>query len=421
VVLATIVTIGFNANPLMRYDGYYIIVDLVSMPNLRQTSIEAVQRLGKRWLLGIKTPAAPGGALEQALLVTYGTAASLYRVVLVVMIGAVIAWKIHVVGLLFAAFFVGSSLAGMVIRGGRYLRTSAETRLVRARAVTLGVGAAVVVPLVVLLLPVPAAVVSPGVSGWEFEQTVYCTSPGFLSEAVVRPGDHVEDGDPLAILRNEPIVLAVAHSQAERERQLRVAESQFGKAPSSAYAAGEHLVQAERLVNHNRRQHAELKVRAADAGTVMSYPLGEKRGRYVRTGEPVAMIGHGTRVVRTLLTAEQMAEANPRVGNKVKVRLAGTGEHVRDAVVLDVPPQGDRVIEYAGLTQVGGGEIAARPDTLSAAEPFFEVLVSVASDDEAFQAGRGAWVRFGNPAETLGVHIQRRFLRFLNSLRGARN
>ena len=421
VVLATIVTIGFNANPLMRYDGYYILVDLVSMPNLRQTAVEAVQRLCKRVLLGLKTPATTGGRLEQVLLVTYGTAASLYRVVLVVVLGVVIAWKVHVVGLVLAAFFVVSSLAGMAVRGGRYLFTADETRPVRRRAVALGIGAVVVVPLAVLLLPVPNAVVSPGVSGWEFEQTVYCTSPGFLSDAAVRPGDHVAAGDALAVLENEPIVLEVAHSQAERERQRRVAEGQIGESPASAHMAREQLEQLQRRLEHNHRQHAELTVRTPDAGTVMSYPLGEKVGRYVSAGEPVAEVGHGQHVVRTLLTAEQLAEANPRVGGRVHVRLVGTAERVRDGVVLGVPPQGDRVIPHAELTQQGGGEIAARPDTLSAAEPFFEVAIAIAVDDESFRAGRAARVRFENPADTLGTHIQRRFLRFLNSLRGARN
>jgi putative peptide zinc metalloprotease protein len=398
------------------------LVDLVSMPNLRQTAVEAVQRVCKRWFLGIKTPpTASGGAVEQALLVLYGATASLYRIVLVVTIGVVIAWKIHVVGLLLAAVFVCNSLAGVIIRGGRYLLFAAETEPVRTRAVLIGGSVAVAVPLAVLMLPVPDAVVSPGISGWEHEQTVFCTSPGFLREASVRPGDRIENGGALAVLQNEPTVLRVAHAQAERDRQLRVAESHIREAPSSAQAAREQLAQSERVVVYNRRQRAELTVRAPDAGTVMSFPLSEKLGRHVSTGEPVAMVGHGQRVVRTLLTADELSQANPRVGTKVKVRLVGTEQPVRDAAVLEIPPQGNRVITHAGLTQEGGGEIAARPDTLAAAEPFFEVLVGLEDDGRPFNGGRTVRVRFESPTQTVGVHLKRQFLRFLNSLRKGQN
>ncbi|MCA9099901.1 MAG: HlyD family efflux transporter periplasmic adaptor subunit [Pirellulales bacterium] len=420
VVLATIVTLGFNANPLMRYDGYYVLVDLVSMPNLRQKAIEAVRSVGKRWLLGLKTPP-PTNRTEHALLVTYGAAATVYRALLLTTIGVVIAWKIHVVGLFVAIVFVGGSLMGMVVRTGRYLLASDETRPVRVRATVLAACLVVGLPTAVLLLPVPNSVVSRGVSGWEFEQTVYCTSPGFLRKVSARPGEHVEQGAELAVLDNDEVELWVTHAEAELARHKRVAEGQVGRAPSAADAAWQQLHHAERLVQHNQRQHAELTVRAPDSGIVASYPLRDKLGRYVAPGDPIAVVGHGSPVVRTLLTAEQLAQANPHTGEKVQVRLAGPGQPVRNAVVLEVPPQGDRVIQHNELTQEGGGEIAARTDTKSAAEPFFEVAVALEDDGKPVQAGRSARVRFSNPPETLFVLVERRFLRFLNSLRGAQN
>ncbi|MEZ6109215.1 MAG: hypothetical protein R3B96_24825 [Pirellulaceae bacterium] len=48
IVLSSIVTIGFNINPLMRYDGYYILGDLLGLPNLRQMAIKRVQGLAKQ-------------------------------------------------------------------------------------------------------------------------------------------------------------------------------------------------------------------------------------------------------------------------------------------------------------------------------------------------------------------------------------
>ncbi|MGE5193155.1 MAG: hemolysin D, partial [Deltaproteobacteria bacterium] len=50
-------TLLFNGNPLMRYDGYYILADLVEVPNLSQAATATIRELLGDWLLGI--PARP--------------------------------------------------------------------------------------------------------------------------------------------------------------------------------------------------------------------------------------------------------------------------------------------------------------------------------------------------------------------------
>src|SRR5258706_426570 len=52
--IATVTTILFNANPLLRYDGYYILSDLLEIPNLRQQSMENSMSLIKRHVFRVK-------------------------------------------------------------------------------------------------------------------------------------------------------------------------------------------------------------------------------------------------------------------------------------------------------------------------------------------------------------------------------
>ena len=47
-------TLVFNANPLLRYDGYYILSDFLEIPNLRQKSTEYSMGLIKRHVFGVK-------------------------------------------------------------------------------------------------------------------------------------------------------------------------------------------------------------------------------------------------------------------------------------------------------------------------------------------------------------------------------
>src|SRR6185369_743692 len=79
-LLASITTIGFNINPLMRFDGYFILSDLLQVPNLRAQATALTMRYAKRVFVGID----PGGlhwSLPMTItLIGYGISASIYRV-----------------------------------------------------------------------------------------------------------------------------------------------------------------------------------------------------------------------------------------------------------------------------------------------------------------------------------------------------
>src|SRR5207244_6360137 len=77
--VSSVSTILFNANPLLRYDGYYILSDLLEIPNLRQKATTAWQRTLAFWCLGLEPPAdryAP--PRYRALFLAYGLAATIY-------------------------------------------------------------------------------------------------------------------------------------------------------------------------------------------------------------------------------------------------------------------------------------------------------------------------------------------------------
>src|SRR5436190_1404208 len=79
-LIASVSTLVFNANPLLRYDGYYILSDFLEIPNLRQKSTEYALGLIKRHIFRIKAqqPLPPIG--QRGWLLLYAIASSIYRV-----------------------------------------------------------------------------------------------------------------------------------------------------------------------------------------------------------------------------------------------------------------------------------------------------------------------------------------------------
>jgi len=58
-LIAGVSTLLINGNPLLRYDGYYVLADLLEIPNLASRANAYVGTLFRRWVLGL-APAGDG-------------------------------------------------------------------------------------------------------------------------------------------------------------------------------------------------------------------------------------------------------------------------------------------------------------------------------------------------------------------------
>src|SRR5205085_1412203 len=84
IMIAGISTVIFNANPLLRFDGYYILADLIEIPNLRQRANAYLGYLLERYLFGreeAQLPHATPG--ERTWFVGYSVTSFIYRIFIV--------------------------------------------------------------------------------------------------------------------------------------------------------------------------------------------------------------------------------------------------------------------------------------------------------------------------------------------------
>ena len=91
----------FNGNPLLRYDGYFLLVDAIGQPNLAQRSSHRVRQLLEDVLLGSRSESLLAG---DRFLLFYGIVSGLYRTLLSVAILSMLshlfdAWSLGVLGL----------------------------------------------------------------------------------------------------------------------------------------------------------------------------------------------------------------------------------------------------------------------------------------------------------------------------------
>ena len=95
-LIGGLTTLLFNGNPLLRFDGYYILADYLEIPNLRQRAMQYLGYLLERYLLRnaeAEPPEASSG--ERAWLFSFGLASFFYRIVIVAAIAfLVLNWSL---------------------------------------------------------------------------------------------------------------------------------------------------------------------------------------------------------------------------------------------------------------------------------------------------------------------------------------
>jgi len=105
--MASLGTLLVNGNPLLRFDGYYILSDLIEFPNLASRAQEYVGYLCQRYVLGcdIATPACPAGRAG-TLFRVYAVAAMFWRLLLHVTLTLTAIGMFSYLGMIAAAAFI---------------------------------------------------------------------------------------------------------------------------------------------------------------------------------------------------------------------------------------------------------------------------------------------------------------------------
>ncbi|MDN3276632.1 hypothetical protein QWJ07_20385, partial [Frankia sp. RB7] len=80
VLIAGVSTVLFNINPLLRFDGYYVLSDLIEIPNLGARSTKYWAWLVDRFAFGLRDEPPAAVAREKAWFVIYAPLALVYRI-----------------------------------------------------------------------------------------------------------------------------------------------------------------------------------------------------------------------------------------------------------------------------------------------------------------------------------------------------
>lgn len=222
--LSSVSTVLFNANPLLRYDGYYILSDFLEIPNLAQKSrLSLINRL-RVWALGMK-PINPRMMPQrnQTVFAIFSVASFLYRWFVMFSIFWFLTKIFEPYGLeVIGHLLIVVSLIGMVVipifKVVKFFLYPGRLREVNKQRTLITTGVLSLVIAGFCFVPVPHYVWAHFVVRPMDAQHVFVTQPGTLIEIACKAGDEVKKDQILARLRNDNLTIELLQLEGEAAR-----------------------------------------------------------------------------------------------------------------------------------------------------------------------------------------------------------
>jgi putative peptide zinc metalloprotease protein len=397
--VATAGTLLVNGNPLLRYDGYYILSDLVESPNLWQRSRDVLRSFAARWIMG--QPAEIDALVptrQRWWLAGYAVASKIYlALVLVAVLWGLVAFlrplRLEVLAYAVGLTTIGGALVSPVSGTVRLLRNPSRRRELRTGRLATFAAIGLAALVAILAWPVNYYVHAPLVLLPADAARVYATVDGTLRTALPA-GRSVAAGEAVAELDNADIRLELARLENEYElERLRLANLEKlrghdpeanAKLPATRASLDDLASRLEEL----RHDAERLTLVAPTAGVVIPAPRSapqetsagrlpqwsgaildeQNRGALVEPGTLVALVGDPRKLSAVLLVDDtDIARLAP--GQPVKLALDELPGRVIAGEVRDVArrdtagadsaasARADLASLFAGLVAPGGDEV----------------------------------------------------------------
>ncbi len=433
--LGTVTTVAFNGNPLMKFDGYYIISDYFSRPNLWTEAQTAAGSLVKRILnpfaerLGLATGGSSWRAQgTQVGLTAFGLTTMFYRFV---MLGTMAWWLITVwngIGALVIAWAVWGWFVRPIwlkrantkaaIAAGLLPPGSGAASIGRQRAQWAYTAGLVGLCILVALLPCPGGISAPGIVGFGDPTTVRTAAEGVLQNVVVADRQQVAQGSLIARLDNPQLLVELADTRLKHQASLEQANALRARGELAMLQAEQAKI--ESLASHIEQlesRAAQLEIRAPCSGMLLMSLAEKIEGRFVKPGTPVCMIV-SPQSLEVVASASQRDATMFAQHLDAPVSVHATGGEARLGKLVSVDSRGSEQCEQSALAARYGGPLPVEFSTnetgeqvLKYAAPRFALKASLnsPSQDATWVPGQIVWLSLADRNERIWQWIVRSF------------
>ena len=408
-LIAGVSTVVFNGNPLLRFDGYYILADLLQMPNLRQRGAQYLTHLVDTKAFGLRDSGFDAGRRERGWLAVFTVLSFLYRIIVVLGIALFIGAQYFFIGVLLALWVVVGSIVIPLCKGVNHVFTSPRLQRRRDRALALTAGTALTAVLLLFAVPLPLWSSAQGVTWAPDDAVVLAGSDGFVRRVAAAPGAAVHKGRTL-IETDDPQLAPRIRALEAQLRALEVrAQTELAIDKVRREITHEEMKALRAELARAKERFADLTIASPVDGVFVMEGARDLPDRYLKKGQLVGfVVSPKVATVRVLVSQDDVDLVRAHT-DRVQVKMAGRIGQTFDATLRREVPAASARLPNAALAISGGGVVPTdprQPDTPTALGRWFEFEVELPAE-RSRALGERVYVRFEHGWEPLAWRMFR--------------
>jgi putative peptide zinc metalloprotease protein len=366
-ISCSVATLFFNANPLLRYDGYYFLADLLEIPNLMTKGRQFVGYYLQKYLLGLK-PQLPPDSKRAKFLVTYALASAVYKWFVVFGIITLLyyffeGYGMGPIGLFLAILYVVLTVVWPLIRSLQFLwkqRWDLAKRLAYMGAAA-AVGMAALT--IVAVLPVRNSIREPLVVLSESDEPVFVRTPGYVDEVFKDVGDQVKQGDVIVRLSDPALEQQLVEAQGLLQKEVLQAEEQSTKNQPTLLAISQRMIETyQKRIESLNQEIADLTLRAPVDGVIIrDNSMHRLRNNFVPASLKLCRVIRIDKLQARISLPQQKA-ALVQAGMPVRMRLWADPDKELKSTVGRVSSMVSDDLPHLALGSQSKGEVDVKAD-----------------------------------------------------------
>jgi putative peptide zinc metalloprotease protein len=412
----------FNGNPLLKYDGYYILADAIGIPNLYQRSAQYWHYFFQRYLFGLTKVTSPATAPDETFwFIAYSTVSVLYRLSMLWFICIYVTEKYFILGLLLALWLVSVQILIPIYKVVLFVIKSPTLNKKRSKAAMTTILLGVITLAFLGYMPIPSYILTEGIVWLPDEALIKAEQNGFIESVQLHSNQMVNNGDVVLLMNDDSLEskarvarakLFELQSKFRAERETDIVKADILK---------EELHVAESQLEHLNTKIRAMTIKASKNGQILLPEADDLPGRYIHHGELIGYIlDDSPPTIRMVVTQDNIGLVRNGIVD-IKVRLSNDPNHQYDATIIRQAPEASNRLPSPALATIGGGKIQIDPNNkkeLITLQKTFWIDLKFNPKDNIIPIGTRAYVRINHGGEALSTQWYRRirqaFLRHFN-------
>lgn len=397
-------TLLFNGNPLLRYDGYYILSDWIETPNLAKRSNAYLGYLFKRYVLRLDEPSIDVSRKEQWIFPTYAVASYFYRLFILLFIAKMLIDNFFFFGVALAIWAGFSQFIQPIYKNSKKLLENPRFHKRKKKVVGIISGCGLSMALLLGVVPVSVTTVAEGVIWLPETSIVRAQQSGFIEKVYITHEMQVPVDHQLMRIYNPDLISEIKILKEQyREQKIEISKATSENDWVKKKLLEEDMQKTVADINNKRDKLKKSTVLSHEDGRFISISADALQGQHVKKGQTLGYILSPTKM-KAKVMIEQSEIGLIRAGVKtVELRVAGHHQTLETKILRQTPNSSNQ-LPSSVLGSEGGGVITLSPkheNGLLASQHYFEVEVDIPEQWAKAFIGKRVYTKFNHAPKPL--------------------